>query len=214
MAAWFSQLFENTGGGGVLMALPFEALADWSGDGDDYDQVTEGELFLLRPIGPTHGLFVGDMEGDGILEAHWMRFNDEPGVTLVVWSAWPDPSRPTYPEDMRKVAKAWNGRNDPRQPWLETRLRRADLDWKPLAPAVDVAGGVLLLLHAEGPAIKKRFANPRAVAKDTHVVPVGVAPGTYRIETLKICEHPEGDHFCVACRWQRVALPPTTRSSP
>ena len=205
MAAWFSQLFDNTGGGGVLAALPFEALGDWSGDGDEYDEVTEGELFLLRPVGPTHGLFVGDMNGDGIMEAHWMRLDDEPGMTLVVWSAWPDPARPTYPEDLRKVARAWSRREDPRQPWLEATLRRSDLAWKPLAGVMAVAGGVLLLLHAEGPALKKRFAKPRAVAGDTHTVPAGVAPGAYLIETLEICELPEGDHFCVACRWVPVA---------
>ncbi len=80
---WYSQLFENESGGGVLLALPYEGLADWVGAGDDYEDVTaDADTSLVRPIGKTFGLFVGDAEG--IHEAHWVRTPDQTGVTLVV----------------------------------------------------------------------------------------------------------------------------------
>jgi hypothetical protein len=124
--AWYSQLFENASGGGVLLALPYEGLADWDGTGEEYDEViVEEESFLLRPIGKTFGLFIGDVEG--IHEAHWMRRAGQPGLLLVVWSQWHDPQRPTLPEDWNAVARAWRQHKDPRQAWLEQRLQRSDL---------------------------------------------------------------------------------------
>src|SRR5262245_3599404 len=34
---WYSQLFENSFDGGVLLALPYDALGHWDGTGDDYE---------------------------------------------------------------------------------------------------------------------------------------------------------------------------------
>lgn len=206
--AWFSQLFDIDSGGGYLAALPYEAMAHWKAGGD-YDELTEEtEQFLLRPLGPTAGLFVGDFDGEGFHEAHWMRQRDEPGVTLVVWSAWDDPNRKTLPEDWKKVASAWRAHADPRQVWLEGRLQKSGLRWQRLGVQT-LASGVLLLMHAEWPALKTRLARPRSIARsDTggatprgDAVPVGVRPGDYVIETLEIDELPEGRNLCAVCRW-------------
>src|SRR5262245_9619445 len=63
---WYSQLFANSFDGGVLLALPHDALGHWDGTGDDYDDVIEQEdQFLFRPLGPSLGLFIGDMDGEG-----------------------------------------------------------------------------------------------------------------------------------------------------
>jgi hypothetical protein len=196
---WFSQLFENSYDGGVLVALPYEALADWPGAGDDYDEVVdEVGQFLCRPVGKSVGLFVS--EDEGVHEAHWMRFDDESGVILVVWIAWDDPSRPTLPEDMKQVALAWQRGDDPRQTWIAERLRRDDLIWQQQELVQSIPGGVLLLLHAEDCPMKARFAKPRSVAKCGELVSFGISPGDYRL----ICELPNGAHMCLVCRWTAV----------
>jgi hypothetical protein len=201
--AWYSQLFENTYEGGVLLALPYEALPDWDGTGDVYEEVVEEiDQFLWRPVGPTAGLFVTDE--DGVQEAHWMRFDDRPELDLVAWSAWKDPGRPTLPEDTNKVARAWERRKDPRQGWLERRLRQNDLAWQGHDWTLSLASGILLLLHAEGRTARARLAKPHALARCGEVVPAGVAPGDYRVETLVINELPEGAQFCLVCRWVPV----------
>lgn len=198
--AWYSQLFENSSGGGVLLALPYERLSDWKGEGDDYDDlIEEVDQFLLHPLGTGSGLFVTDE--DGVHEAHWMRFEQDPGVTLVIWSEWVDPARPTVPDDWTAVARAWSRGEDPRQAWLEEQLARDGLDWERLDPPQEIRSGVLFLLHAEQRPLKARFAKPRAVASDGQCVPVGLAPGRYQIETLVLNELPEGGHFCLVCRW-------------
>jgi hypothetical protein len=199
--AWYSQLFDNDGGGGVFLALPYDGFADWRA-GDDYEEAIEvPDECHFRPVGPTHGLIVGDLDGDGVHEVHWMRFEGQPGVTLVVWSSWDDPARPTIPEDMKKVGRAWERREDPRQAWLEERLARDGLGWQRLAQAQAVASGVLLLMHAEWPASKTRLARPGAIAKCGQAVPVGVAPGAYWVETVIVNEMPEGEHLCALYRW-------------
>lgn len=198
--AWYSQLFENSFGGGVLLALPYEGLASWDGTGDDYQEViAEEETFLLRPVGRTLGLFVGDDEG--VQEAHWMRLAGQPGIILVVWSQWHDPHRATLPEKWKEVARAWNRGRDPRQPWLEQQIPQANLRWTRQEPQMAIAGGVLLLMHGEGQAWKARLARPRSVARCGQFVPVGIAPGSYQVETTMIDELPEGRHLCFAARW-------------
>jgi hypothetical protein len=134
-----------------------------------------------------------------------MRFDDRPGVLLVVWGAWEDPRRPTLPEDLKAVARAWARRDDPRQRWLEQHLRQTGLGWQRHEQVQSLASGVLLLMHAEGLPLKARFAKPQAVAKCGQVVPVGVAPGDYRVQTAVINELPEGAHYCLVCRWVPVA---------
>lgn len=202
---WYSQLFENTYNGGMLLVLPYEAVADWDGSGDDYEEViAEEDQFLFRPLGATCGLFVGDMDGEGIHEAHWLRLEDHSGPVLVVWSSWDDPNRKYSPEDLKQVGWAWEKRQDPRQSWLEQRLRQQDLVWQRHEPVMLVASGVLLLLHAEGITHKARLARPRTVACCGQIVPVGMTPGEYQIETVIIDELPDGAHLCAVCRWVRV----------
>ncbi|CAN5125491.1 hypothetical protein BH10PLA2_BH10PLA2_15200 [soil metagenome] len=201
--AWFSQLFENTSGGGVLLALPFECLADWDGTGDDYETVTQDiDQFLLHPLRHNFGLFIN--EDDGIHEAHWFRLPGREELYLAVWSAWPDPSRPTQPNDMKLLAKNWEQRKDPRQSWLPDQLSRTDHPWERLEPPLHVDSGVLLLLHGEGLPVKARFAKPRAIAQHGQVVPVGLAPGRYQIETVVLNELPDGEHLCLVCRWVAI----------
>jgi hypothetical protein len=121
----------------------------------------------------------------------------------VVWIAWDDPSRPSLPEDKKQIARAWNRREDPRQGWLEAQLRRGELNWDQ-HEAMTVASGVLLLMRAEGNAAKSRFAKPRNIAQCGQTVPVGIAPGSYRVETTMINELPEGAHCCLIARWLPV----------
>jgi len=201
--AWYSQLFENESGGGVLLALPYEAIGSWAGGGEKYDSVVdEIDQFLCRPLGRSVGLFVTDETG--VNEAHWMRFKDRPGVMLVVWVEWADPSRSSLPEDMKRVADVWASGEDPRQPWLENRLRSDDIDWDLEEPIMSLASGVLLFGHAERRPLKARFAKPNAVATSDHLVPVGVTPGKYVMETTFINELPDGAHCCLVCRWTPV----------
>lgn len=82
--------------------------------------------------------------------------------------------------------------NRPPPGLARTAAAAADLPWQPHEQRQSVSSGVLLLLHAEGLPRKARFAKPRAVAKCGQAVPVGVAPGEYRLETLTIDEQPEG----------------------
>jgi len=201
---WYSQLFENGLNGGVLLAIAYESLASW-GDEDDYDEmIDEVDQFLLRELGPSHGLFVGD--DDGVHEAHWLRLPGQQGATLVVWSAWHDPARPSLPENAKEVAKAWERGQDPRQAWLEQQLQRTDLVWTRQEPAQHLASGVLLLMHAEGSPLKARFAKPRAIAKCGQCVPLGLPPGDYAIETTEICELPDGENFCLLARWVAIEM--------
>jgi hypothetical protein len=199
---WFSPLFENTHNGGVLLTIPYDALADWDGTGEDYEEVIEEEFqFQFRPIGPTLGLFIGDFDGEGIHEAHWMRFVGDAGVMLVVWSSWDDAARRSLPEDKKRVGRAWREALDPRQAWLAERLRRTDLVWEQYPNMQAIPSGILLLMHAEGVARKARLASPRHVAKCGQAVPIGLLPGEYRVETLVIDELPDGANLCAVCRW-------------
>jgi hypothetical protein len=199
---WYSQLFDS-GGDGVMLVLPYEALAHWGGsDDENYDAVIDQcSLFHFEPLGTTYGFFVGDFDGEGVIQSHWMRLDDSPDLMLVAWSTWSDPDRPGVNEFANRAARDWIRREDPRQQWLEKRLRQHDLEWQQHDQVQVVDSGILLLLHAEGPARKARFAKPDALAKCGQVVPAGLSPGRYFIETKEIEELPDGDHLCALCRW-------------
>lgn len=203
-AAWYSQLFYVSSGGGMLLVLAYDDLGDWNVVGEAYeDLATEvEEQFLLHPVGRGHGLVLG--EDDGLNEAHWLRLAGQTGVTLVAWSAWADPAQPNVTEDLKQLARRWNRGEDPRQRWLEERLSRNDLKWQRLEPPQHIASGVLLLAYAEGRLTRSRLARPRAVAEVGQVVPVGLAPGHYHIETSVINELPDGEHLVLLARWVPV----------
>jgi hypothetical protein len=63
----------------------------------------------------------------------------------------------------------------------------------------------MLLVHAEPPPLRARLARPRSRATPGQFVPVGVAPGDYRIETAVVNELPEGRHLCFLARWVLAA---------
>jgi hypothetical protein len=200
---WYSPLFENESGGGLLLALPYESLGDWRG-GEDYEElIDEIEQFLCHPLGSGTGVFLTDDEG--IHEAHWMRLEGRPGVLLVVWVAWDDPARPTFPPDWKQVARAWQQGEDPRQRWIEARLSQGDPDWERHEATVTLRDGVLLLMHGEESAGKARLARPRAIARCGQAVPVGLAPGNYHVETAVIDDLPQEAHYCLLCRWVPAA---------
>jgi hypothetical protein len=198
---WYSPLFENESGGGAMLALPYELLGDWKAE-DDYDEVIDDlDQFCVQPIGNGAGVFVSD--DDGIHEAHWMRPSD--GLLyLVVWSAWDDPDRPSLPENAKEVARRWARHEDPRQTWLEGKLAEGRLEWEVQETTQTLSSGVLFLLYGEDAASKARLARPRALAGTGQTIPVGLAPGKYQIETATVCELPDGDQFCLLCRWRPV----------
>jgi hypothetical protein len=199
---WYSQLFDCDGAG-VMLALPYEALGAWAGaDDQDYDEVLDQCVVVhFQPFGSTFGVFVGDFDGEGVHESHWMRHGDPSCLHLVVWSSWSDPNRKYLPEDKKKIALTWKRRVDPCQHWLSERLRQPGLAWRRHDQVQTLPSGVLLLLHNQSPARKARFARPHAIATCGQVVPVGLAPGPYFVETLEIDELPERDHLCALCRW-------------
>jgi hypothetical protein len=201
-SVWYSQLFDCDGAG-VMLALPAEAIGDWSGsDGDVYDDVIDRcVLFHMQRIGPTNGLFVGDFDGEGVHESHWMRWGEPPSLYLVAWSSWTDPKRKLLPEDKSRVARAWRRGQDPRQAWLNTLLIRGDLPWRRSKQLQTIDSGVLMLLHAESPALAATLAQPHAVAQCGQVVPAGLLPGRYYLDTFEYNDLPEGDHLCAVCRW-------------
>jgi hypothetical protein len=207
-ATLFSPLFVNDGGG-VLLALPYEAIGGWNA-GRDYDPLLDRceDLVQVESIGDLTGVVVNDLDGAGILEAHWTRVAGQPGILLVVWGEWADPARKHGPENMKQVARAWQEGRDPRQPWLERLLRDDARSWQTLERTQSVPGGVLLLAHPEWPTSGARLAHPQRFAKCGQAVPVGLAPGEYRLETLFINEGCEGDHLCVLVRWVPAASAP------
>ena len=203
--AWFGQLFYLSAGGGMLLAISYDDLGDWNVAEDDYEDLASEveENFLLRPVGRGHGLVLG--EDDGLNEAHWMRLAGQPGVTLVAWSAWADAARRTLPDDLKQLAKTWDRGDDPRQRWLVEKLSGSDLKWERLEPSQSLASGVLILSLAEGRPAKARLAKPRTVADVKQVIPVGLTPGRYHIETTVINELPEGEHLVLLARWVPAA---------
>jgi hypothetical protein len=70
-----------------------------------------------------------------------------------------------------------------------------------------LASGVLLLVHGEGSALQARLAKPRSIAHSGQVVPAGIAPGNYQVETAIVNELPHGRHLCVLAKWVPVASP-------
>jgi hypothetical protein len=202
--AWYGPLFYLGSGGGLLLALRYDDLGDWNVTEDDYDDLAEEVEgnFLLRPAGRGHALVLG--EDDGLNEAHWMRLAGQVGVTLVAWSEWADPMSSGLPQDLKQLARRWDRGEDPRQPWLVEQMSRGDLAWERLGPPQDLDSGVLCLSYAEGRPSRSRLARPRAVADAGQIIPVGVAPGRYQIETAVVDELPEGEHYVLLARWVPV----------
>lgn len=198
----FSPLL-STGGGGVLVALPYEAIGEWK-PGEAYEELLDRcvEPFAqLEPFGSATGVVVNDMDGNGLMEAHWMRLHEAPEPILVAWSEWADPARQYYPENLTKIARAWREGNDPRQPWLKQQVQAGKHVWQRLEGTQTISSGVLVLAHPEWPTSGARFAHPQRVARCGQLIPWGLTPGEYEVEILVINELTTGDHFCLLCRW-------------
>jgi hypothetical protein len=115
-----------------------------------------------------------------IYEANWLRVPGQSGITLVGWD--------TGAEDERE--------------WLLARLGRPNVRWHRHRFRKTVAGGVLLLQHAAGPAADVRLAPSEGHACIGQVVPVGIEPGRYTLETATVDEESGQERYCcVMCRW-------------
>jgi hypothetical protein len=197
--AWFGQLYLNESGGGFLYALPLEAAQDWKAGEDEYEQLCEADsTFQLRDVRASRGLFVGDDEG--IHEAHFFRAPGHPELMLAVWAEWVDPKQATLPLDEKQLAKSWAIGHDPRQAWLTVQATNASHSWERLG-WVAIPSGVVLLGHAEYAPVKSKLGNPTRIAKGPQMVLAGLAPGEYAVETLTLCELPEGENLCFLARW-------------
>jgi hypothetical protein len=176
--AWWSQTFANDGG--PLIALPHELVGHWPGTRSDYDRCCDARRpFDFFPAGP--GLVVvADSTDTMLYEANWLRVDGQPGIMLVGWES---------------------GAADERD-WLLSKLAEPGVAWHRHRLRMEVASGVLLLLHAAGPAAEVRLAPPDQAASIGQVVPVGVAPGRYGLESLALDEEAGGERYCcVVCRW-------------
>lgn len=183
---WRSQTFENTYQGGYLLVVPYEALPYWVGKGQIYRDLCElspGPIEYL-PIGSGYGVFVAGPEGDIIHEAWWRRDGAGGSVVLAAWNEW--------------------GLED-RDEWLTAQLGREDLNWARHPEPFVVESGVLVLLHAEGAAIEAKIAPADRTAVCGECVPVGLAAGTYAVETTEIEERPDGDNCVELCRFVLVS---------
>lgn len=175
---WWSQTFANDGG--PLIALPHELVGYWPGTRNDYDRACDARCpFDFFPTGP--GLVVVMTSPDTMIyEANWLRLAGHPGITLVGWDS---------------------GAEDERD-WLLAHLACPRVGWHRHRPQVTVASGVLLLQHAAGSAADVRFAPGDKAACIGQVVPVGIKPGRYALETVAIDEASGEDRYCcVLCRW-------------
>jgi hypothetical protein len=115
-----------------------------------------------------------------LYEANWLRMGGQPGILLVGWDT---------------------GVPDERE-WLLARLAGLDVAWHRHRPRMEVASGVLLLQHAAGPGAEVRLAPADQAACIGQVVPVGIAPGRYALESLALDEEAGGERYCcVVCRW-------------
>lgn len=206
--AWFGPLFSLEAGGGMLLALSYDDVGDWNMTGEDYEELAAEveENFLVCRVGRGHGLVLG--EDDGLNEAHWMRLVGQDGVTLVAWSSWADPTRRDLPEDVKELARTWERGDDPRQRWLVERMSSDAIEWQRQEPPQNVCSGVLVMGFAEGRLVKSRLARPRTVADAGQVIPVGMRPGWYHLETAVINELPEGEHLVLLARWEPVEQGP------
>jgi hypothetical protein len=178
MRAWWSQPFVNDGG--PLIALPHELVGHWPGTRDDYDRACDARSpFDFFPAGP--GLVVVMTSPDTMIyEATWLRLHGQPGITLVGWD--------TGAEDEGA--------------WLLARLARPGIHWHRHRSRMTVSGGVLLLQHAAGPAADVRLAPAGERACIGQVVPVGIEPGRYALETATVDEKCSQERYiCVLCRW-------------
>ncbi len=175
---WWSQTFDNDGG--PLIALPHELVGAWHGTQSDYDRACDARCpFDFFRTGSGLVLVVTSPD-TMIYEANWLRLKGQPGITLVGWD--------TGAENERE--------------WLLGRLAQPDIRWHRHRPRMTITSGVLLLQHAAGPAAKVRFAPSEQAACIGQVVPVGIEPGRYALETVTIDEASGEDHYCcVLCRW-------------
>jgi hypothetical protein len=175
---WWSQTFANDGG--PLLALPHELVGHWLGTRNDYDRACDARCpFDFLSAGPGW-VVVMTSPGTMIYEANWLRLDGQPGITLVGWDS---------------------GAEDERD-WLLARLARSGVGWHRHRPRMAVASGVLLLQHAAGSAANVRFAPEDESACIGQVVPVGIKPGRYALETATIDEASGEDRYCcVLCRW-------------
>lgn len=86
--------------------------------------------------------------------------------------------------------------------WLLARLTRPGVRWHRHRLRMTVSGGVMLLLHAAGPAADVKLAPVEESACIGQVVPVGIQLGRYTLETATIAEESgQGRYCCVLCRW-------------
>jgi hypothetical protein len=183
---WWSQTFANDGG--PLIALPHELVGHWPGTRNDYDRACDARSpFDFFPAGT--GLVVVMTSPDTMIyEANWLRWDGQPGITLVGWDCGPEGGRE----------------------WLLARLARPGLVWRRHRPRMLVTSGVLLLQHAAGPAADVRFAPAGQSACIGQVVPAAIRPGRYALETVAIDEVSGEDRYCcVLGRWV-----PTGRTEP
>ena len=175
---WWSQTFVNDGG--PLIALPHELVGHWPGTRNDYDRACDARSpFDFFSAGP--GLVVIVTSPDTMIyEANWLRLQGQPGITLVGWD--------TGAEDERE--------------WLLGRLARPGVSWHRHRSRMTISGGVLLLQHAAGSAMDVRLAPAEENACIGQVVPVGIEPGRYALESATVDEESGQQRYCfVLCRW-------------
>jgi hypothetical protein len=176
--AWWSQTFINDGG--PLIVLAHELVGHWPGTRNDYDRACDArspfDFFLVGP-----GFVVVMTSPDTLIyKANWLKQPGQPGVILVGWD--------TMPENEKE--------------WLLARLARPGVRWHRHRLRMTVSGGVMLLLHAAGPAADVKFAPAEECACIGQVVPVGIEPGRHTLETATIAEEfGQGRYCCVLCRW-------------
>ena len=175
---WWSQTFVNDGG--PLIALPHELVGHWPGTQNDYDRACDARRpFDFFRAGPGMVVVAGSTD-TMLYEANWLRVDGQPGIMLVGWDI---------------------GAADERE-WLLDKLTASGTPWHRHRPRMEIASGVLLLLHAAGPTAEARLAPADQYACIGQVVPVGIAPGRYAMESIAFDEKAGEERYCcVVCRW-------------
>jgi hypothetical protein len=171
----------------TLLVVPAELLPAWAGKGPVYEQLCEvspGPIDYL-PIGTGFGVLVAGPEGDIVHEAWFVRESPEQPMILAAWNEW--------------------GTVD-RDAWLIAQAGRADLAWTRHEQALVVESGMLVLVHAEDPGPRARLAPPNRSAVCGECVQVGIAAGTYAVETTEIEERPDGAHCIELVRFVWLAV--------
>ena len=176
--AWRSQTFANDGG--PLIAITHELVGHWPGTRNDYDRACDARCpFDFFPAGPGF-VVVANGPQTMLYTAYWLRLPGQPGITLVGWDYGPADAEHR----------------------LLSRLAQPGIDWHRHRQQMTIMTGVLLLQHAAGNAADVGFAPADQLACIGHVVPVGIEPGQYTLETVTL-EEGAGDeqYCCVLCRW-------------